>query len=215
MNGIEELRQRLRALDVQEEDIARKRAELTRALVDAAGGLNPAAELLKLDPRTVSKRTRLDDIAMVVYRRGAELVDDDGRLYGETSHGDAAQRTADAQWWRVDKKQRPKVRLLVVVFRGEVRRIWRVLPDGQWRPKGDGSTFVEVPVEDQPLTAAEVREHYPRLGLNLGGARPMRQGLIREYLPVDGKPPAWVLDLDSFDPNDPDLQWSPPAGSLT
>lgn len=189
MSSISELLQNLRALDVQEEAIARRRAKLTRAVVEEAGGVKAAAALLELDPRTVSRRTRLKDFAMVVYRNATGRVDDDGRPFGETDGaGDGVQRTADAQWWRVDQQQRPKIKLLVVVFRGEVRRIWRVLPDRPWPSKGDGSTFVEVPVEDVPLTHEEVREHYPDLGLNLGDKRAMRQGLIREYLALDSTP---------------------------
>jgi hypothetical protein len=29
-------------------------------------------------------------------------------------------------------------------------------------------------------------ERYPNLGIALGAERPMRQGLLREYIPVDG-----------------------------
>ncbi|MGW1039495.1 hypothetical protein [Streptomyces sp. NPDC002547] len=181
------LLQQLRALDLEEETVTRRlagrRAVGTRALIEEAGGVKAAAALLGLDPRTVSRRTRLDDVAMVIYRNTAG-VDVDGRPYGETGRGGDVQREADARWWRVDPKQRPKIKLLVVVFRGEVTRIWRVRPEQPWNPKPDDPRYVEVPVEDTPLTAEEVAQHYPDLGLNLGDERPMRQGLIREDLPL-------------------------------
>ncbi|MGW0844204.1 hypothetical protein ACWD26_29515 [Streptomyces sp. NPDC002787] len=177
----------LRELDLEEESngrqLARRRARATRALIEGAGGVKAAAAILGLDPRTVSRRTRLDDIAIVIYRNTAG-VDVDGRPYGETGQSGAVQREADARWWRVDPKQRPKVKLLVVVFRGEVTRIWRVQPDKPWTPKPGDPHYVEIPVETTPLTAEEVAHHYPELGLNLGDSRPMRQGLIREDLPL-------------------------------
>ena len=186
MGRIDELLQQLRALDVQEEVLTRRRARVTRSLVDEAGGVKAAAALLGQDPRTVSRRTRLDDVAMVVYRNTAGRADGDGGHNGDVEQEDRrVHREADARWWRVDQQQRAKIKLLVVVSRGEVRRIWRVLSDRPWHPKDDGSAYVEVPVEDTPLTADEVRMHYPDLGLNLGDPRPMRQGLIREYLPLD------------------------------
>jgi len=112
-------------------------------------------------------------------------VDAKGRVYGETGEGDAseAQRRADSEYWRIAEAMRPKIRLLIVIVLGEVRRIWPVMLVEAWAEE-DGK--VALPRGERPLTSEEVRTRYPALGMAVGGERPMRQGLMREYVPVDG-----------------------------
>lgn len=192
MARLNELRHQLSELDMQGALLRQRRAILTRAFVREAGGLVEAAALLKLDPRTVVNHQRLDDIAMVVYRNHAGRVDDDDRAYGEVGPDLVAQRNADRCWWRVDKRQRQHIKLLIVIDRGECRRIWPVDPSGHWEPKGDSSTFVALPLGERPLTPDQVRTDFPELGITIGNERPMRQGLMREYIPIDGADPTAV-----------------------
>jgi len=113
-------------------------------------------------------------------------VDAKGRVYGETGEGDAteAQRRADSENWRIAEAMRPKIRLLIVIVVGEVRRIWPVMLVETWAEE-DGK--VALPRGERPATPEEVRTRYPALGMAVGGERPMRQGLMREYVPVDGR----------------------------
>ncbi|TDD75061.1 hypothetical protein [Actinomadura rubrisoli] len=174
---LDELHIRLRSLDDQEEGIRRERAAVLRAFVRAAGGVTEASGLLGMDPRTVVKLQRLDEIAMIVYRSGGTGTDPEGRV-GER------QREADSRWWRVARASRPKIRLLVVVDRGIVRRIWPVMDTPRWDENEAGK--VALPLGERPLTSEEVAEHYPDLGIAIGDERPIRKGLLREHVPVDG-----------------------------
>jgi hypothetical protein len=215
---LDELHQQLTELDRAEEDLHHRRAQALRAFVKEAGGITEAAALLDTDPRVLVQRQRLGDLAMVIYRGAVTGTDDDGRTYGETGLGDAAQRLADGRWWRVAKASRSKIRLLVVVDRGHVRRIWPVEEGGAWKEDSDGK--VALPLASQPLTAEQVAERYPALGVNLGDHRPMQRGKLREYVPIDGISPGtdrrtFVLAPGDFDPDDPKLRWTPPAGSTT
>jgi hypothetical protein len=186
MAQLDDLHRRLLELDEREEDLRRERAAVMRAFVRVAGGVTEAAGLLELDPRAVVQLQRLDGLAMVIYRGAGtgSPVDADGRVYGETGQGRAVQRLADGRWWRVAKASQARIRLLIVVDRARVTRIWPVKDGGRWEP-GDGGKYA-LPLGDKPLTAAEVAERYPDLGVTLGDERPMRQGLLREYIPIDG-----------------------------
>ncbi|WP_371801559.1 hypothetical protein OHA38_43365 (plasmid) [Streptomyces sp. NBC_01732] len=218
MTVLDELREQLNEIDRAEGELHQRRAQLLRAFVKEAGGLTEAAGLLELDPRVVVQRQRLEDLAMVIYRGGAGTgTDADGRVYGETGQDDAAQRLADGRWWRVAQASRRKIRLLIVVDRGQVRRIWPVREDVDiWEESADSR--VAFPLGERPLTQQELDARYPALGICLGDHRPARRGLLREYVPIDGasaNPRTWVLSPGDFDPNDPSLRWTPPAGSLT
>jgi hypothetical protein len=184
MTALDELHKQLRELDRAEEGLHHRRALLLRSFVKEAGGLTEAAALLEMDPRVLVQRQRLEDLAMVIYRGAGTGTDDDGRTHGETGRDDAAQRLADGRWWRVAKASRPKIRLLVVVDRGQVRRIWPVKESGTWEEGADGK--VALPLGERPLTQQELDTRYPTLGISLGDHRPMRRGLLREYAPIDG-----------------------------
>jgi hypothetical protein len=181
---LDELQEQLTELDRAEEDLRHRRSLLLRAFVKEAGGLTEAAALLDQDPRVLVQQQRLGDLAMVIYRGAGTGTDDDGRAYGETGQDDATQRLADGRWWRVAKGSRTKIRLLVVVDRGRVRRIWPVVEDAVWEEATDGK--VALPLAVRPLTSQEVSDRYPALGLNLGDQRPMQRGKLREYIPIDG-----------------------------
>jgi hypothetical protein len=184
MTTLDELHEQLRELDRSEEALHARRALVLRAFVREAGGVTEAAALLRMDPRLVVQRQRLGDLAMLIYRGAGSGSDDDGRAYGETGQDDATQRLADGRWWRVAKASRSKIRLLIVVDRGHVRRIWPVKEDAVWEENPDGK--VALPLGERPMTAQEVEERYPALGIRLGDHRPMQRGKLREYIPVDG-----------------------------
>ena len=187
MTRLEELREELRVLDAQEEGLHQRRAATMRAFVQAAGGLGEAALLLGVHPTTVVHLQRLDGIAMVIYRNEVTSVDHvSGRLFGETGGGHDVQRDADSGYWRVAKARQSQIRLLVVVVTGQVRRIWPVLPEREWVQQPDGSGRVAIPLGECPLSPSEVLELHPGLGIAEGDVRPMRQGLLREYVPLDG-----------------------------
>ncbi|MGW1498877.1 hypothetical protein ACWCQW_09950 [Streptomyces mirabilis] len=186
MNSLLDLQARLHALDMKEEEIHQQRAAVMRAYVQAAGGLGEAAALLRLHPTTVVQIQRLGEIAMVIYRNEGGGVDAEGRLFGETGGNDDTQRDADGPYWRVAKASRPKIRLLVIVVAGEVRRIWPVDPSDAWVEQPGGSGKVALPLGEHPLKPEEVRALYPDFGIAVGDQRPMRQGLLREYVPLDG-----------------------------
>jgi hypothetical protein len=187
MTELENLQRRLRALDEQEEALHQERATVMREFVAAAGGLTEAAGKLKADPRTLVQLQRRDEVAFVVYRGPDPSPVIDGHVYGETGAGDAsaAQRWADAHWWRIAATMRPKIRLLIVVVKGRVRRIWEVMPAGDWEVD-PLSGKVGLPLAERPLTPDEVGQGYPDLGISVDDERPARQGLMREYVPVRG-----------------------------
>jgi hypothetical protein len=183
---LDDLQERLRELDEQEQAIHRERAMVMRAFVAAAGGLTEAAGKLQADPRTVVQIQDRREIALVIYRGPDPSPDIDGHIYGETGDPDGSpgQRWADAHWWRIAIARRPEIRLLIVVVQGEVRRIWPVMPAETWEEDATGK--VALPLGERPLTPDEVRQRCPSLGIAVGDHRPARQGLMREYIPVDG-----------------------------
>ncbi|MFE4264497.1 hypothetical protein [Streptomyces sp. NPDC056883] len=183
---LHELHEQLDELDREEAGLHQRRALLLRSFVKEAGGLTSAAALLELDPRVLVQRQRLEDLAMVIYRGVGTGTDDDGRVYGETGLDDATQRLADGRWWRIAQVSRTRIRLLVVVDRGQVRRVWPVKAGGTWEVSADGK--VALPLAEHPLTGQELAVRYPALGINLGDHRPMRRGLLREYVPVTPEP---------------------------
>ncbi len=170
--------------EVVDRDISRV-ADTARALLDTNTTAEPPAPAAPRGTAPTVQIQRLDEIAMLVYRGPGRQVDADGRVYGETSEGDAsdAQRRADSGYWRIAEAARPKIRLLIVIVQGKVRRIWPVMSVETWAEE-DGK--VALPLDERPLTPEEVRTRYPALGIAVGDERPPRQGLMREYVPVDG-----------------------------
>jgi hypothetical protein len=184
MTRLQELEARLRELDVSEEALHQERAAVMREFVGVAGGLTEAASRLQADPRTVAQLQQRDEVAFVIYRGPDPSPVIGGHVYGETGGGDYSpdQRWADAHWWRIAKAMRPRIRLLVVVVRGEVRRIWEVMPGADWEEDTGGKSG--IPLGERPLTPDEIRDRYPKFNLAVGDVRPARQGLMREYVPL-------------------------------
>jgi hypothetical protein len=188
MTDLDDLRRQLRELDDAEEKIHQERAAVLRAFVKTAGGVTEAAGQLNMDPRTVVQNQRRDEVAMVIYRGTDALrFDDQGRPYGEIGEGAASeiQRRADSEFWRIAKAMRPKIKLLIVVVRGKVHRIWPVMPAATWKEENGK---VALPLGEQPLKPEEIRTQYPALGIAEGDHLPTRQGKMREYVPIDGNP---------------------------
>jgi hypothetical protein len=179
--SLDELEEQLQVLDREEDRLGQRRAAVLRAYVRAAG-MNEAVKRLGIDPRTLVRLQRLDELAMVIYRGDGAAYDDQGRPYGEVGDGDIeVQRRADSEWWRVAKTAQPKIKVLVVVVAGTVTRIWPVEARDQWDQEAGK---VALPLGPTPLTPDEVARLYPELGLNYDDHRAMRRGLLREYLPL-------------------------------
>ena len=147
--------------------------------------IDNAVMSLNAGSRIWVRAQRRDEIAMLIYRGPDPSPGIDGRIYGETGEGDDSpnQRWADAHWWRIAAARRPKIRLLIVVVRGQVRRIWPVMPAENWEENASGK--VALPLGERPLTRDEVQQRYPALHIAVGDKRPARQGLMREYVQVD------------------------------
>ena len=137
-------------------------------------------------PRSAVQDERQNDLAMLIYRgTDGPSVDDKGRIFGETGESDAsaAQRRADSEFCRIAEAKRPRIKLLIVIVRGKVRRIWPVIPTDPWTEE-DGK--VGLPLGKYPLTPEQVRSRYPALGIAVGDERPRQQGKMREYVPICG-----------------------------
>ena len=126
------------------------------------------------------------DLAMLIYRGvNGPGVDDKGRIFGETGEADASdtQRRADSEFWRIATTKRPRIKLLIIVVQGEIRRIWQVFPEGKW---SEENGKVGLPLGEHPLTLDEVRRLYPALGMAVGDWLSRQRGKMREYIPVEG-----------------------------
>ncbi len=125
----------------------------------------------------------MPELAMVFWRSEDHYgVGEEGYEYGETGKDDAAQREADRRYWRIDKRVRPNLRLLVAVASGTVARIWPVEPNGEWEESSTRPGAVAIPVGDHPLSDEEVRAQYPSLGVVEGDPWPAEQGPNRRYV---------------------------------
>ncbi|MEU5137426.1 hypothetical protein [Streptomyces californicus] len=175
-----ELVNELHGIEKQQYELGLRHAEVMRKLVLASGGVQEAASLLRLDPKTVRARERATGLALVLYRgNNTEKVDADGRAYGELGDENSpAQRDADRMWFIVARDKRPLLRAMVYVVDGTVRRVRAVL-EGDWEENQKGK--VAVPI-GPPLTADELTGAFPGLPFTLGDSRPMVRGKIREYL---------------------------------
>jgi hypothetical protein len=136
--------------EVVDRDISRV-ADTARALLDTNTTVEPPAPAARRGTAPTVQIQRLDEIAMLVYWDPGRQVDADGRVCGETSEGDAseAQRRADSEYRRIAEAARPKIRLLIVIVQGKVRRIWPVMPAETWAEE-DGK--VALPLDERPLT---------------------------------------------------------------
>lgn len=120
------------------------------------------------------------DFALIVYRNsGTAGIDGDGRPYGETGQNEAAQLDADRKYWPVASMKKPRLRAIVYIVDGVVERIRGVDPGGQWIPDARG--YWDIPVT-APLTAEQVAERLPTLGIRLGDHRPHVRGKLREHV---------------------------------
>jgi DNA invertase Pin-like site-specific DNA recombinase len=123
-------------------------------------------------------------LALVAYRgKSGGGIDEDGRYYGETGLGEPTQLEADCKYWPLNETKKPFLKAFVVVAKGVVTRVRLVDPDPNgWkrdpkRPKG--TPYWEIPMS-APLTAEQIAEHLPTLGLQLGDAVPHQRGKLRE-----------------------------------
>ena len=123
------------------------------------------------------------DFVLVVYRntRPGKIDRDTNRRYGETGASEAVQFEADRKWFNIGAPQRSRLKGIVYVVDGIVRRVRGVDPDGTWHYDDRG--FADIPVT-APLTDVEIARRLPTLPLRPGDQRPHVKGKIREYLPV-------------------------------
>jgi DNA invertase Pin-like site-specific DNA recombinase len=123
------------------------------------------------------------DCVLVVYRntRPGKVDRDTNRRYGETGASETVQLDADRKWWPIHPTRRPHLKGIVYVVDGTIARIRGIDPNGRWHDDDRG--YADIPVT-QPLTAVEIAERFPTLGLHLGGQRPHVRGKLRELLPL-------------------------------
>ncbi len=182
LDTIDKLVEELHRNEKQQQQLRNLHAEFTRQIVRMAGGVNQAAEILGLDPKTVRAHERAAGLAMVVYRgSNTQKVDADGRVYGETGEGEdsPAQLEADRKWFTISAMYKVLLRVVVYVADGTVVRI-REVENGPWEWDEAGKKAA-LPLR-APLTRDDLTEKYPTLPFSLGDARPMVRGKIREYV---------------------------------
>jgi DNA invertase Pin-like site-specific DNA recombinase len=124
------------------------------------------------------------DCALVVYRNTRTRKIDAGtnRRYGETGASEKYQLEADRKWFPVAPSRWPRLKVIVYIVDGLVARVRAVDPDlSKWDTDDRG--YADVPVT-KPLTALEIAQQFPTLGISLGDQRPHVRGKIREYLPL-------------------------------
>jgi hypothetical protein len=121
------------------------------------------------------------DCVLVVYRntRPGKIDPDTSRRYGETGQSEKVQLDADRKWWPIAPARRPHVKGFVYVADGTITRIRAVDPAGSWHDDDRG--YADAPLTP-PLTALQIAERFPTLGLRLGDPRPHVRGKIREYV---------------------------------
>ncbi|MFI5867284.1 hypothetical protein [Streptomyces sp. NPDC051546] len=166
----------------QQEELRNVHAEFTRQLVRVAGGVQQAASILGRDPKTIRAQERAAGVVMVVYRgRHTAKIDGDGRVYGETGHGEHSdsQLEADRKWFKISPARYGMLLAVVYVSDGIVVRVREIL-DGRWEWDETGEKAA-LPLS-APLTAAELAERFPNLPFALGDTRPMVRGKLREYI---------------------------------
>ncbi|MFJ9551285.1 hypothetical protein [Streptomyces erythrochromogenes] len=172
----------LRRNEEQQQGLRNLHAEFTRQIVRKAGGVQQAAKVLGIDPKTVRAHERAAGVVMVVYRgRHTTKVDEDGRVYGEMGHGEDSdsQLEADRKWFKISPGHQGTLLAVVYISDGTVVRV-REVQDGPWEWEQDGEKAA-LPL-GAPLTAAELAERFPTLPFTLGATHPMVRGKIREYI---------------------------------
>lgn len=180
MPDLDELVKLLDQVEQEQQGLRGKHAHLMRSIVHKAGGVNQAAELLGLDPKTVRARERAAGLALVLYRgSNTAKVDLDGRVYGETGLDEAsdAQREADRKWFNLARTNEGLLHLVVYVADGRLVRARDV--EGKWEWNEDGRAALPV---GPPLTSAELAQKYPTFPFAIGDELPMVRGKIREYV---------------------------------
>ncbi|MFI5775364.1 hypothetical protein ACIA74_44730 [Streptomyces sp. NPDC051658] len=182
LSTIEGLVEALRRNEQQQQGLRNLHAEFTRQIVRKAGGVQEAAKILGIDPKTVRAHERAAGVVMVVYRgRHTTKIDGDGRVYGETGHGEDSdnQLEADRKWFKISPGHQGTLLAVVYISDGTVVRV-REVQDGSWEWDTDGKKAA-LPL-GAPLTAEELAERFPTLPFTLGALHPMVRGKIREYI---------------------------------
>ncbi|MFE0777995.1 hypothetical protein [Streptomyces sp. NPDC058861] len=183
LSTIEGLVEALRHNEKQQESLRGLHAEFTRQIVRKAGGVQQAAKILGIDPKTVRAHERASGVVMVVYRgRHTTKIDGDGRVYGETGHGEDSndQLEADRKWFKISPAHQMTLLAVVYISDGTVVRVREVQNGCPWEWDEDREKAA-LPL-GAPLTAEELAERYPTLPFTLGAAHPMVRGKIREYI---------------------------------
>ncbi|QDQ09579.1 hypothetical protein [Streptomyces spectabilis] len=88
----------------QQRGLRNVHADFTRQIVRMADGVQQAAEILGIGPKTVRAHERAGGLVMALYLgRHTEKVDADGRVYGETGQGEDSddQLEADCGWFKI------------------------------------------------------------------------------------------------------------------
>lgn len=120
-------------------------------------------------------------IALMIWRKERDRIDEDGRRYGETEAGEDVQVDADRMWWPIARWRVNELKALVFIVNGEVRRVREVYGIDE-ETTGD-STSLALSVGPPLVTEAEITERLPTLWRKLNAENlESVQGRMRKYL---------------------------------
>lgn len=130
---------------------------------------------------TAATEARGPYYALMTWRGDGRVQrDEDGRLYGETGQGEEIQREADRMWWSIAPWRIDRLKAIIFITDGKVRRI-REVHGVDEETTGD-SLKLALNVS-APLTEDEIAERLPRLREKLDAEqRDAIQGRLRKYL---------------------------------
>jgi hypothetical protein len=134
-------------------------------------------------PPAVAAESAGPDYALLVWQKaGRSQRDEDGRLYGETDQGEEIQRDADRMWWRVASWRRDRLKAIIFIADGKVRRI-REVHGVDEEATGDSSSLAIALNVSAPLNADEITQRLPTLQQKLDAEQlDSVQGKLSKYL---------------------------------
>jgi hypothetical protein len=120
-------------------------------------------------------------IALMIWRKEQDQVDEGGRRYGETGAGEDVQLDADRMWWPIARWRVNELKALVFIVNGDVRRVREVYGIDE-ETTGD-RTSLALNVGPPLVTEGEITERLPTLWQKLHAENlESVQGRMRKYL---------------------------------
>lgn len=121
--------------------------------------------------------------ALVLYRKQSTQDDLVGRFADAEDPVLESDRRLSAGPARITRDRQARLRAVVYVVDGRVERVRAVDPDAEWAPVPGEARSSFAPVSE-PLSAKEIDELVPGLGLHPGDEHPALAKKWREYVPV-------------------------------